>query len=134
MEKRTEWSGYPEQLYHAIRQHSAGLEERLIGSSSHLMRANGLPRAVPALMKVCGIEVEMNKRLQPDDNRNGIVIRRVGRGTQPEPTPNGPGEDGSPQPPKDPPKLGTPAYPRLIIRRINQIRSDGKSNATCNRT
>jgi hypothetical protein len=73
------WQGYPEQLWKAIRPYTSNLDQGL-RNASWLARED-LPRAIPALAKVYGIKVVMGKRLEKDDNANGIVIEGVGRGT-----------------------------------------------------
>jgi hypothetical protein len=67
-----EWRGYPAQLSAAIRPYV------LIGPSAETI-GKQLPWVIPVLEKVDGIPVVMNKRLNQNDNRNGIIIG-VGRG------------------------------------------------------
>jgi hypothetical protein len=75
---RSQWSGYPEQLYEAILSLAPGLKDA-IKNSSWLMREDGkrpccLARAIPVLKKVYDMDVRMHQALERGDNRNGIVI------------------------------------------------------------
>jgi hypothetical protein len=80
------WQGYPSELRAAIRPYTLGLAEAL---QNDVWVARKLPMVTPVLSKLYNISVTMNKRLAPDDNRNGIVIEKlgVGRGMYSEPLP-----------------------------------------------
>jgi hypothetical protein len=66
------WDGYPRALCAAIQPY---VDETMY--ENWITRR--LPRYIPILDRVYGIRVEMYKRLEQDDNRNGIIIG-VGRG------------------------------------------------------
>jgi hypothetical protein len=61
------WQGYPAQL-------CAAISPYVIAAPNGVWLARTLPWFIPVLDKVYGINIVMNKRLQQDDNRNGIVI------------------------------------------------------------
>jgi hypothetical protein len=97
------WQGYPEQLCKALRPHIAG---RLV--SSNWLTRRDLPNAIPILRDLYGIQVTMNKRLEQNDNNNGIIIEGVSRGRHSEDSVNG-GEAQT-----APPEIPTPTYPQPI--------------------
>ena len=92
MASQKSWRGYPSELHTAIRRYTDGL-----GLPDPNWLARRLPYVIPVLRKLYELEVTMNKRLEQDDNRNGIIIEKVGvgRGThflaqleaKPEPAP-----------------------------------------------
>jgi hypothetical protein len=82
MSMREEWRGKPEQLYHIIRPLALRHEERFEGKfpATSAVMGKELPRSIGALHKVHGIAVG---RFRLDDgNKNGIEIRKVGKGRQ----------------------------------------------------
>ena len=78
MEKQEYWRGYPKALHVAIDAYGVPTVEYL---------SRRLRQVIPVLVKICGIYVTLNKRLNQDDNRNGIIIEKggVGRGSHFEP-------------------------------------------------
>jgi hypothetical protein len=72
------WRGIPSELSKAIRAHL-----KLVEVPSAEAIGKQLPRSIQPLERVYGIEIVMNKRLEQNDNRNGIIIG-VGRGRFPE--------------------------------------------------
>jgi hypothetical protein len=73
MAARGHWRGYPAELCADIRPYT-----QHVPSAVWLSRR--LPWVIPILQKLYGIEVTMNRRLEQNDNRNGIVIESVGVG------------------------------------------------------
>ena len=69
IEKQGSWRGYPEELCAAIRPYVLGL--------NGVWLARRLGWFVPILDQIYSIEIQMNKRLYKDDNRNGIIISRL---------------------------------------------------------
>jgi hypothetical protein len=63
------WSGYPAQLCNVIQYYVGAVE-----APNPVTLPKKLPWLIPVLEKVDGIEIVMNKRLEQNDNRNGIVI------------------------------------------------------------
>ena len=66
------WEGYPRQLCAAIQPYVDEVP-------NEVWLARRLPLFIPILDKVYGIKIVMHKRLEQNDNRNGIIIG-VGRG------------------------------------------------------
>jgi hypothetical protein len=73
---RGEWCGYPQQLCDALRRYLPWHEV-----PNAVTLGKELPWFIPILWKVDCISVKTGQRLYQDDNRNGIMIVGVGRGT-----------------------------------------------------
>jgi hypothetical protein len=71
--KQPRWQGYPAQLLAAIRPYAQKLP-------NEVWLSRRLPSFIPILRNLYSIEVVMNKRLEQNDNANGIVIQTVGVG------------------------------------------------------
>jgi hypothetical protein len=74
-----EWQGYPEGLVADLRPYTSGRP-----LSANWLTRRDLPNAIPLLRDLHGIHVTMNRRLEQNDNRNGIIIEGVSRGTHSE--------------------------------------------------
>ena len=70
------WQGTPEALVNAIRPYVRAHDPLMRVPNSVWLMRDGLPRAIPLLMKVHRIIVRKGIRLQQDDNRNGIEIEQ----------------------------------------------------------